>query len=207
MRSSYAGVANVRDALLVVPVARVLDVLVVSMIRVLRALVVLVMPATWVFGMLVVPRGMMAAVIGTLVPSVVDVTRPRSVVMIRRTLNLDVVRAKIAGGVVMVSCVDVPARRHESIAVTRWNPVTAHPREAHAGVSPMPFDPNRAHARQLGAHDDASWRRRRRVNDDDARSRLLDDDCATALHDNIVISMAYAVLHFVELGVSGGANA
>jgi len=160
----------------------------------------LVMPATRVLGVLVMPRRMMAPGHGPLVPPVIDVTRSRPVVVIGPTPNLGVDRAEVAWSVVVVTGVNVPARLHETIAIAWRNPVTPHPHEAQAGVLPIAFDPNRAHAGRRRAYDHSSWRRRRRIDDHDSGRRLLDDDCAgSAPFDyDVAIRLADAELELLS---------
>jgi hypothetical protein len=59
------------------------------------------------------------AMVGMLMPTIVDVARPRTVATIRLMPNLGLVRVEIAGRVVVVPGVNVPARLHEGIAVPR----------------------------------------------------------------------------------------
>jgi hypothetical protein len=143
---------------------------------------------------------MMPAMVGMLVPAVVDIAWPRTVLTVCLMPNLRIVRAEIARRVVVVSGVYVPARRHEGIAVPRRNPMTADPHEAHPGVLPMSFHPDRPKARRLRTHDDHSGRGRRRFNDDDPWSRLLDDgDTSAVLCDLIVVLEVGTECYLVRL--------
>jgi hypothetical protein len=177
---------------LVVTVARLLVALVVPMVGILVALVVSVVR---VLVALVVPAMMVVAIVGALLPTIVDVARARTVAMIRLTPNLGVARTKVALRVVVVPCVNVPAWLYEAIAIAGRNPMAAHPYEAYAGVPPIAFHPDRAYTRGLGTHDHVSRTRGRRLHDDNPWSWLLDDDPPTfALYDNVVVVVAYADL-------------